>query len=487
MTVNLAIVVGVSNYLDEKNTLPACKNDISIMQDLLAGSGKFSEIFVVPEGDGKFVKTRIAEFIARFKDEEVGELFFYFTGHGEFVDEEFRYLLRDYSRTKPAQTSLSNSELDNFLRSVSANLVVKVVDACYSGMPYIKDGSSFTDYMKTATEKSFSKCYFFFGSQSDQKSWASAEISDFTRVFVETIAESSLESIRYKDVIDALSDAFQDNSRQRPLFVVQGDFTEILGAFQEPVRARLKEHLASFSSAHSEQAMSSKMSVADIARSQAQQYVSMEAAIDAVDAVRALLEKITLESETGRLFIVEKKFFENLYGLPSQATLGKWLSKNDEQFFASPTYETEEYEVDSPWETIIGLAANGAVKKIKKTRQVIAGIQANIPNLSFYSALILLKPTLPNLTQYGGWFAYLLSKTTFQAFFCFVEYKEVLWGEFRGAKNTEWTQGSFKLAQSDGGAEIVETFVSEFESYVEAKVAERLGVGIENPGSEPQA
>ncbi|MFL9898058.1 caspase family protein [Paraburkholderia fungorum] len=246
MGINLAIVVGVTNYVNESHRLSACANDVSVVQEMLQGSGKFQEVFLVPSEDGTFLKSKIADFVTRFKVEEIDDLLFYFTGHGDFADEEFRYLLRDYSPAKRAQTSLSNSELDNFLRSLNPKVVVKVVDACYSGMPYIKDGSNFNDYMKSATKGAFEKCYFLCSSQSDQQSWASAQISDFTKTFVAAIAESPAESIRYKDVIDFIADAFQAVPSQRPLFVVQSDFTEVMGHFSEQVRLRLKERLTSF-------------------------------------------------------------------------------------------------------------------------------------------------------------------------------------------------------------------------------------------------
>ncbi|AIO65270.1 caspase domain protein [Burkholderia oklahomensis] len=208
---NLAIIVGVTDYIDNDNVLPACENDVDVMHELLNGAaGKFDEIFVAPSGeDGKHTKSRIADYIARHNGDDIEELFFYFTGHGDFVEGEFRFLLRDYSDSKSAQTSLSNTELDNFLRALAPKVVVKVVDACYSGMPYIKDGSTFSDYMKSTTQNAFETCYFLCSSQSDQRSWAANDISYFTKAFVEAIATSSLDTIRYKDVIDYISDSFQ--------------------------------------------------------------------------------------------------------------------------------------------------------------------------------------------------------------------------------------------------------------------------------------
>jgi len=484
MAANLAIILGVTDYPAEVGELPACANDVAIMQDLLAGSGKFNEIFVAPSEDGKAVKARIADFVARFKNDDVEELFFYFTGHGEFVDDEFRFLLRDYSRSKPAQTSLSNSELDTFLRSLNPGLAVKVVDACYSGMPYIKDGSTFTDYMKAATEASFSKCYFLFSSQSDQRSWASSEFSEFTKVFVDSVAQSSLESIRYADVIDTLSDAFQATPRQRPLFVVQGDFTEILGNFPDPVRARLKERLAAVTQMSSAQPMVAKYSLTDLARNEARDYVSMEDAISVIDNLKRALEKFEPVSDITSLFQVETELHDDYKSIPSSETLGKWLSKTEQRYFASPILETETYEVESPINSLFAVIGKAAPSStITKTRQIVAGVRTQLTGLPFISFSLLLKPQLPNLTQYGGWVTYFLSKTNIQAFYCFSAFKEVNWGEYRRTSPTEWEPINSKLTDANGPSTIAAAFTSKLEQFVESDVAKRLGADREETGA----
>ncbi|WP_250519220.1 caspase family protein, partial [Caballeronia sp. ATUFL_M1_KS5A] len=414
---------------------------------------------------------RIAEFVARFKHEEVSELFFYFTGHGEFVDDEFRFLLKDYQKQKPSQTSISNSELDNYLRSLSPELVVKVVDACYSGTPYLKDGSSFSDYMKATTEKRFSKCYFFFSSQSDQRSWASEHISDFTQAFVGAVAESPLESVRYADVIDSLSDAFLATARQRPLFVVQSDFTEVFGTFSEEVRARLKSRIQRLASVSESFPASAKSSLAALVRAKSGEFVSMQEAIEAVQRLMDDLKGVDLGEDISDLFEINLRFQPDFVDVPKAVALGKWVSESGMGFFASPTFREEEIEIDDSMNRLLSITTLG--KSLKRTRSVITGLETKIPSLPFCACLVLLNPKLPNLTQYGGWLTFLLSKTTLQAFFCAVEYKEVNWGEYKRLHITDWSPMSAPLASFDG-ASIVEPFSKELRSFVETKVRARL-------------
>ena len=475
MSKNLAILVGVTDYLEEKYRLPACENDVSIMRELLLESGKFGEVIVVTSQDAQALKAELAAVVGRFQHEDIGDLFFYFTGHGEFVDEEFRFMLRDYSSDKPAQTSLEHSELDLLLRSLSPVLVVKVIDACYSGVPYIKDRSSVVDQMMAQTQRTFSKCYFLFSSQSDQRSWSGSKISDFTGAFAATIAKANQEAIRYKDVVDGLSDSFRNTQRQKPFFVIQADYTEAFGNFSEPTRSRLKERLASFEDTQDEQVIEPivKASLADLARIQAVDYVPMSVAIDAVKEIKSGLEGVHLNSELGTIFGLQKEYFATYESLPARAALGHWLLKNDQGFFAAPTYEIETYEADSPLSSLLTWTG-GDTKKVTKTRKVVSGVQTKVSKLQFQAARADLQLLLPNLTQYSGWLTFMLSKRTMQVFFCFAECKEVAWDKFVAVNPTDWKSHSYSLARFGGGAHIVECFMTEFQHYVESCVQARL-------------
>jgi len=241
---NLAIIVGVTDYVEEELRFPACENNVSIVRDLLLGSGKFS-VIVLPSDDAKNLISQIADVIGNFRSKDIGEVFFYFTGHGEFVNDGLRFMLRDYSTERSAQTTLENSELDRLLGSLSPTLVVKVVDACFSGALHLKCSAGFADKMMAQPQNAFSKYYFLSALQTDQKSWVNG-ISDFTREFVKAVANSSLDTIRYRDVIDRLLDASINSARHSPLYVIQGKCEEVFGIFSAVARKRLKDRLFFF-------------------------------------------------------------------------------------------------------------------------------------------------------------------------------------------------------------------------------------------------
>lgn len=480
MGLNLAILLGVTDYIEVQHQLPACKNDVEVMNQTLEASKKFQDIFVVPSENGQALKAVLAEHIAKFKGQEIDELFFYFTGHGDFRNDEFRFVLRDYSAARPAQTTLSNDELDNLLRSLSPKVVVKVVDACHSGMPYIKDGGSFVEYMKAATEATFDKCYFLFSSQSDQASWASRNISDFTKILAESVAESAVDSIRYKDLLDYVSDAFMTDPKQRPMFVVQGDFTEVFGVFSKNDRDLLKARLETANKGGAVKDSGRNKNLAELIKEASKEYVTVETALKALSDLKSNLENVSVPHSSSELFQMTISFFDEFRNLPNRSTLGKWLTKSEAEYFASPEYETETYEIDSPMSRTFGSIMGSSHEKITKSRKVISGVQTSMADLPFLACRIIFTPLFPNITQYCAWLTYFISKKDIQLFYCFADYKEINWGKYRISEISEWTTLNVSLTSFDGGKQVSDTFLNAFESYVSTNLAAKLGVNLES-------
>ena len=81
--VNLAIVIGSSEYLDVSDNLSTVKNDFRLISNILRLSGKYTEILdILDNKNSSEVKSLISTFITKYKDIEVNEILFYFSGHG---------------------------------------------------------------------------------------------------------------------------------------------------------------------------------------------------------------------------------------------------------------------------------------------------------------------------------------------------------------------------------------------------------------------
>ncbi len=240
---NLAILIGVRHYKEKENDLPACKNDVEVMNSILALSKRFEGIlYIGPDADSAAVKKGIVDFVDEHRNQVNDQVFFYFTGHGDFFNGEFYYLLSDFEKSRRKQTALENSELDNLLRSLKAKLVVKIVDACHSGVQYVKEEGVIKKYFDD-TKSSFASCYFMFSSNVTQPSYQSEHFSDFTQSFINAIRDFKSDDIRYKDIIDSISDDFEGNTEQTPFFVTQGDFTHRFIHIDSEVRNFLSQLL----------------------------------------------------------------------------------------------------------------------------------------------------------------------------------------------------------------------------------------------------
>ena len=225
---NIAILMAQSDYKNASK-LSACKNDLQLVRNIVEKSKKYDDILVLDDTVSKALDAneKIIQFIEKYKNgNSIDEVFLYFSGHGNFVDNEFYFVWGDYDESKKRQTCLENSTIDSFLKSVNAKLTIKIVDACQSGVPYLKGGEEFDKFLNTS-KNSFNKCYFLFSSQNDEPSKASSYISYFTKSIVDSLNSFDVGRIvRYKDIMNYVSDEFEKTKDQTPFFITQCDLTD---------------------------------------------------------------------------------------------------------------------------------------------------------------------------------------------------------------------------------------------------------------------
>lgn len=238
---NIAITMGISEYQNAEN-LPACKNDVELITRLLKTSGKY-EVLQVDETLSKhqIIKTIDSFLLQENTDQNIGEMLFYFSGHG-FQDDEAHFILKDTSIERINSTALNNSEIDDIARKCNPELFVKIIDACQSGLTYIKGVSGTLDdlnIMPGSSSKSLKNCIFMCSSKKDQSSMATKEYSFFTKAFVSAALESvKSEVVRYADIQNYIIDAFSSfGNLQTPFFVMQSDGRDV---FVEPT-AEMKQ------------------------------------------------------------------------------------------------------------------------------------------------------------------------------------------------------------------------------------------------------
>ncbi|MCY7278221.1 MAG: caspase family protein [Phormidesmis sp. CAN_BIN44] len=229
-----AFLIGVSNY-DSLDSLPACEKDVLIMESLLQATNSYEQVKVVKEDtNSDAIKSEFRKFAKELIEKSVEEVFIYFSGHGFQKDGEMFLCCSDYSSQRPGSTSISNSEIDEIIRSIAPELTVKIIDACQSGYQYIKDINFSTQDL---SKKSIDKFIFMASSQQQENSLANQNTSFFTKAFFDAAVGKNIgENVYYRDIQNYISDTFRDDPRQTPLFVSQVTGLEVFATSNNDIK-----------------------------------------------------------------------------------------------------------------------------------------------------------------------------------------------------------------------------------------------------------
>ncbi|NGZ86444.1 caspase family protein [Duganella aceris] len=476
MKKSLAILIGVSEYDDTTLNLPPCVNDVQLMEKVVLYGGRFTDVVCLPSTDAAVLKNALAGTIQRFAHEDVETLLFYYSGHGEFTENSFRFLLKDFSKQKASSTSLAMSDLDQMFRSLNPETMVKVIDACYSGAPIIKSSEQLRENI--FDKGLFKNCYFLFSSHSDQRSYAEIGLSDFTKNIVKSISESEVPEIRFQQLISSLTDAFSQNQRQTPMFVTQGSGLHSLGEYSEDARDKLSKFVDSPSSEAvvyieetvGEAAEVKALSLFERASAHAKKYVSRDTAEVLLDAVKCDLLGAKIDSQFAGMYEAKIEFEVDPNKVPFRKGVGIWLHNNAaSEYFMLPEYYEEEYEIPISEFELVHIFR----KKRTRTRSVVHGFRTGLHGLPFVAASLEMNPLLENLKKYGMWLTFALSKTHITFFYAFVNYLENGWGDYSAEDAQDFNIQKYSLTAS-APQEMVSGILNDFMIWVRERAEVEL-------------
>lgn len=468
----LALLLGVSKYQSADNNLPACANDVAIMQRLLEASGQFAEIYVIDgsEKPAHEVKDLIVPWIEKYKGTELQEVFFYYTGHGQFHKDDFYFQLYDTNATKRKQSSLTNTELDTWLRTLGAELTVKVIDACQSGIAYIKDGNQTIEKYFSDTVGGFKKCIFMFSSTTQQSSFQDEDLSFFTRTFVEAVRSHPSDSIRYRDIMDYISDEFEVNTvleGQTPVFVIQAHNTEVFCLLSSEAKGTLfaiESHDISLATTEA----SKRLTLVDVIARDAKGYANKETALKAVDVLAEAIEEYVYFDVIYPLFKIDISRLQFTGSLPLGEVIGQWLLDNQNQYFAEPTYRTEEKYAYGSIQYDMA-RASGRVEWVK----IVDGFMVNL-DAPFKAFTIIARREFPNIYSYYCSVTYLVSRSTLKLFYLYTNYRDVDWDQQRLNRDVKWQSIEVPLTDFEAVKRAVDDILLGFEQLIMAQLQSRF-------------
>ena len=482
---NLAIVITASQYKPPKANLPACDCDADLIAALLNSSTDFDEKLILRDvEESAMIKKKLTEFISQHKGEDIDQVFFYFSGHGDFTGNELFYLLPDYDQNLKRQTSLENSEIDSLLRGLKPNLTVKVIDACHSGVPYIKDADSFQNYIK-GTKEEFNKCYFMFSSHLDQASYQNKEFSFFTKSFAQAIAEHSADPVRLKDIIDYISDAFAGNSQQTPFFVVQADFTEPFCRVTKTLRQGLKGLLSGISSGQQPPKTGTATSIADLVVQEAKAYCTQKEAIEILNRLADSTTQTPGNEEATQLYDVTSTRMSDFSEIPHIDTVANWLYENEHSLFVELLTKQRTEKVEDPFLRISDYFANKEDRKFRTHLVTYPAGLKNSKSMPYSCICVRATPKYPNTNATVCYIIPLVSETKIRIFSGFGRYKKADWSEKVLQGKFDWTTKALPLKEEPRIQDQVQTILSDFWEYTLEPVKRRLGL-LKDDSEKPQ-
>ena len=352
----IALLIGVSEYENESD-LPPCKKDIQVVSKIIAGSDSYDDCLTLDSNEkSTTLKAEVASYIRKHQDDAIDEIFFYYTGHGSSTSDDFLYLFSDYSSSKIEQTSLRNSEFDSMLKSLSPKQTIKVVDACQAGTEYIKSNKDLRSIFEKSSSESFKKTYFLFSSSNNQSSVALEDFSVFTKSFAMSLLNYEGEDIRYRDIMDYISDDVNVKKYQTPLFIQQADNTEIFCNVSNDLAVSLRDRLkididAEVSGIEADEVEEQETKASEdenlisLIQEKSKGYCNSEQAQESLKIYFDEFNSFKWCETITSLFVVEVKSQQDYSGITGLKGIAKWIKDSEENYFAKETYTQEEYEI----------------------------------------------------------------------------------------------------------------------------------------------
>ncbi len=405
--------------------------------------------------------------------EEIDELFFYYTGHGGFDGKEFYFMLSNYEKNKQKQTSFENSELDSLIKKLKPKITVKVIDACQSGVSYVKDSANLESYFKGSNPE-FQKCYFFFSSQSNQSSYQDNVLSSFTKSFVESIANYPQETIRYKNIMDYISDSFK-SPEQTPLFVVQADYSEVFANFSQESKDSLKLSIQNqpFKLPNIDDITGENNSLIDLIILESNDYCSIEEANDILEYLKEVVKNNKFEDILKDLYELEVSNNDSYSDIPNVSQIGRYFSQIKHNYFVRHLSHQEKIEEPSKYEGLdFYLPTTLKYLVPKKYKTIIDGVEPTT-EMTYGYLEIKANRKYPSLINYSLIIVPFISKINLRLFDKIIVFKDKGWDEQIIGSSEEFNTVELKIKDKKGISDYINEKFDEFAKKIHKAINEK--------------
>lgn len=438
----IAVVIGISRY-ENLEPLSACENDAKNIVKLLKATGEYAEVFALTqETEARRIKSSFIDFFDRHKGKKIDEVFFYFSGHGTYVPDNVLFCCSDFDPKYPSSTSLSNQEIDEYIRTINPELTVKLLDSCNSGVRYIK--ATGDNLEKAIMDTGINRFICMASSGFDQLSFASDKMSDFTKSFIEGVFSIEEGKILYRDIQNYISDIFIDKPEQTPQFVTQVTGLEVFTS----VNTALKALKSSLEVEKEKLPEDLETSINNQIEKMESIFVPFDTVSESLETLQSTLSSMKLEDPlVSKYYNYEFLFKNDLNSLVNMRTIATWAydRKWNQFYFVDINMEKERrtYAFDLG---VMGIMAQSAVfgmHELTKDKQKdrpdygrpeyrVVNVPTRITSthpLAFEVIEIIAKPMKRALKQFGAMIGIVHSRTDVLVLSTTLEYKDVGWDE----------------------------------------------------------
>ncbi len=429
----IAIVITVSEY-DKLSALPGCRNDGVAMQRLLEATGEYDAVYKNETFGSGDIKDLLRGIHTANANSNIDEIFFYFSGHGTVLDADFFYCAKDFDENSPSSTGVQNGEIDTIFRDLAPKTFVKVIDACHSGFKLIKEGISLEKALQQKTE--FSDYICFCSSMEDQSSFASSEISFFTKEFIIGATKTKTEKVLYIDLQNYLIDAFRNDPKQHPYFITQWSGTQVfcdqanlVSGIDKTIFEEIQQKVRLPTPAKS------SMAILDAVQAREGIFVTLDEAKDSAEKFSLQIETIRLNEELSMLYEFSVKREEPYKEVPRMGELARLLAGQQvSNLMVEIKYiQVEDEDIYPPLNPFLG--------KQKRYRSEASSItpKAEI-SLPWFNLEAI--PKYRSIPVVGMAIVLIPSRTRCRIFSSIVEYRRASWDNFAPRQNSVKWEGS---------------------------------------------
>lgn len=502
---NLAIIIGVSKYkYDTYGNLPACTNDAELFKDVLTDVKQFDDVLYLNTNQEAYeINRSISNFVQSHQDDEVDEVVFYFSGHGERIDGEFYYLCTDFIKSKKGTTGISNGFLDGLIRNLSPKLYVKFVDACFSGTPYIKSETNYEREFKLSAESNkLNNIYFFFSSRADTESEAGPELSSFSESIFSCVLDR-LQDLKYHDLMAYVADDLERRGAPTPIFISQATLLESFGEVKLTTHALINSKMGLVEDTEelvSEVPVDEPITLLKLIESKSSSLCcTKDEAISNLDLFNKLLMPKEWPSDITSIFNIELEYISNQY-IPNIKKVGEWLLENEKlKLFALPSYKdvehkTQEYKalpkkptsnleasgvygnkLSSIWATKFGANTEYKLETVFTTKKELDGISYPYNNEYARNVVnIQLKPKFEAVDYYNLTIVLMYSKSKLSIHFSYELLSSTHWDTVSNPRCSKWKNLIVSLKPEDKMRHSASLIINEASSWISDKVTSNV-------------